>query len=101
MSRARDHQGELRDELLNVEAFETLLEVQVLAEDFRMEYSTYTPRSSLGQLAPAEFVDRCSNRPVHGAQSVTYDGQPFPSCRTPNIALRGELLGLREVDCAV
>jgi putative transposase len=32
--------GKLRDELLNVEASETLLEAQVLAEDFRIEYNT-------------------------------------------------------------
>ena len=50
--------GKLRDELLNVEAFETLLEAQVLAEDFRIEYNTYRPHSSLGQLTPAEFVER-------------------------------------------
>jgi transposase InsO family protein len=50
--------GKLRDELLNVEAFETLLEVQVPAEDFRIEYNTYRPHSSLGQLTPAEFAER-------------------------------------------
>jgi putative transposase len=50
--------GKLRDELLNVEAFETLLEAQVLAEDFRKEYNTYRPHSSLGQLTPAEFVEQ-------------------------------------------
>jgi len=50
--------GKLRDELLNVEAFETLLEAQVLAEDFRIEYNVYRPHSSLGQLTPAEFVER-------------------------------------------
>ena len=50
--------GKLRDELLNVEAFETLLEAQVLAEDFRIEYNTYRPHSSLGQLAPAEFAEQ-------------------------------------------
>ena len=50
--------GKLRDELLNVEAFETLLEAQVLAEDFRIEYNFYRPHSSLGQLTPAEFVER-------------------------------------------
>jgi putative transposase len=50
--------GKLRDELLNVEAFETLLEAQVLAEDFRIEYNTYRPHSSLGQLTPAEFAER-------------------------------------------
>ena len=50
--------GKLRDELLNVETFETLLEARVLAEDFRIEYNTYRPHSSLGQLTPAEFAER-------------------------------------------
>jgi putative transposase len=50
--------GKLRDELLNVEAFESLLEAQVLAEDFRIEYNTYRPHSSLGHLTPAEFAER-------------------------------------------
>jgi transposase InsO family protein len=49
--------GKLRDELLNVEVFETLLEAQVLAEDFPIEYNTYRPHSSLPQLTPAEFVE--------------------------------------------
>lgn len=55
--------GKLRDELLNVEAFETLLEAQVLAEDFRMEYNTYRPHSALGQLTPTEFVDQWCQHP--------------------------------------
>jgi putative transposase len=54
--------GKLRDELLNVEAFETLLEAQVLAEDFRIEYNTYRPHSSLGQRTPAEFVEQWNNK---------------------------------------
>jgi transposase InsO family protein len=33
--------------LLNVEAFETLLEAKVLAEHFRIGYNTYRPHSSL------------------------------------------------------
>ena len=53
--------GKLRDELLNVEAFETVLEAQVLAEDFRIEYNTYRPHSALGQLTPAEFAKRWSD----------------------------------------
>jgi Integrase core domain len=44
--------GKLRDELLNLEAFETLLEAQVLAEDFRIEYNTCRPQSSLGGPTP-------------------------------------------------
>src|ERR1700728_122455 len=56
--------GKLRDELLSVEAFETLLEARVLAEDFRNEYNNYRPHSLLGQLTPAEFVERWStNQP--------------------------------------
>ena len=50
--------GKLRDELLNVETFESLLEAQVLAEDFRIEYNTYRPHSSLGGLTPFEFAEQ-------------------------------------------
>jgi putative transposase len=48
--------GKMRDELLNTELFETLLEAKVLAEDFRVEYNTYRPHSALGQKTPAEFA---------------------------------------------
>lgn len=50
--------GKLRDELLDAEIFETLLEAQVLAEDFRIDYNTCRPHSSLGYLAPAKFVEQ-------------------------------------------
>jgi hypothetical protein len=48
--------SKLRDELLSVELFETLLEAQVLAEDYRIEYNTWRPHSSIGQLTPAAFA---------------------------------------------
>ena len=54
--------GKLRDELLNVEAFESVLEAQVLAEDFRIDYNTYRPHSALGQLTPAEFGERWARK---------------------------------------
>ena len=38
--------GRFRDELLVCEQFNTLLEVQVLAEDWRIEYNTYRCRRS-------------------------------------------------------
>jgi putative transposase len=44
--------GRLRDELLAVEAFSTLLEAQVLVEDWRIEYNTLRPHSALGYLSP-------------------------------------------------
>jgi len=50
--------GKLRDELLDAEIFETLLEAQVLAEDFRIDYNTCRPHSSLGYVAPARFVEQ-------------------------------------------
>jgi putative transposase len=36
----------LRDELLAVEAFNTLLEARVLVEDWRIEYNTARPHSA-------------------------------------------------------
>ena len=48
----------LRDELLAVEQFDTLLEAQVLIEDWRIEYNTKRPHSSLGWLAPAIYAAR-------------------------------------------
>ncbi len=50
--------GRLRDELLAVEQFDTLLEAQVLIEDWRIEYNTNRPHSSLGWLAPATYAGR-------------------------------------------
>jgi transposase InsO family protein len=43
----------LRDELLNGEIFTTLLEAKVLIENWRREYNTIRPHSSLGYKPPA------------------------------------------------
>ena len=45
--------GKLRDELLNRESFETLLEARVLIERWREHYNTVRPHSALGYRAPA------------------------------------------------
>jgi putative transposase len=45
--------GKLRDELLNVEIFDTLLEAQVLVERWRIHYNTMRPHSALGYRPPA------------------------------------------------
>ena len=44
--------GKLRDELLNGEIFTTLLEVQVLIEQWRKEYNEFQPHSALGYRRP-------------------------------------------------
>jgi hypothetical protein len=49
--------GRLRDELLSVEAFNTLLEARVLVEDWRIEYNTLRPHSALGYLVWAPLGD--------------------------------------------
>jgi putative transposase len=46
----------LRDELLAVEAFSSLLEAQVLVEDWRIEYHTVRPHSALGYLTPTDYA---------------------------------------------
>ena len=48
----------VRDELLSIEQFDTLLEAQVLVADWRQEYNTHRPHSALGMLTPAAFADR-------------------------------------------
>jgi putative transposase len=43
--------GRVRDELLNVEEFATLLEAQVVAEAWRNEYNTYRPSLGVSELS--------------------------------------------------
>ena len=45
--------GKLRDELLDRELFDTLLEAKVLIERWRRHYNTVRPHSSLGYRPPA------------------------------------------------
>lgn len=52
--------GKLRDELLNREVFETLLEAKVLIEAWRVEYHTARPHSVLGYRPPTpEAIASC------------------------------------------
>ena len=53
--------GRFRDEFLIVEEFDTLLEAQVLAEDWRIEYNTYRPHCSLDVLTPEAFTKQWTN----------------------------------------
>ena len=45
--------GKLRDELLNGEIFDTVIEARIIIERWRREYNTKRPHSSLGYLPPA------------------------------------------------
>ena len=52
------YDSRLRDELLAIEQFDTLLEAQVLVADWRSQYNSYRPHSALGMLSPDEFARR-------------------------------------------
>lgn len=47
--------GKLRDELLNVELFTSLLEAKVLAEDWRAHYNHERPHGAIGYRTPEEY----------------------------------------------
>jgi putative transposase len=52
----------MRDELLAIEQFDSLLEVRVLIADWRDEFNDYRPHSALGMLTPTAFAARCRNQ---------------------------------------
>jgi putative transposase len=54
--------GRARDELLNINEFGSLTEARVVIEDWRTEYNTWRPHSSLGGLTPAEYAAQCTHR---------------------------------------
>ncbi len=63
MTQPKSFNGRVRDELLNVEEFTSLLDAQVLAEAWRVEYNTYRPHSALQDLTPAEYAARWTSTP--------------------------------------
>ena len=54
--------GRLRDELLNGWTFDSLLEAQVIIEDWRIDYNTNRPHSAHGDLTPTEFAQAWTTR---------------------------------------
>jgi putative transposase len=53
--------GKMRDELLNGEIYDTLLEARVVMEDWRREYNHHRPHSALGYKPPAPEARRLEN----------------------------------------
>jgi len=56
---AESFNSKVRDELLNVEEFTSLLEARVLGREWRRAYDHERPHSSLGYMTPAEFSQVC------------------------------------------
>lgn len=53
--------GKARDELLNLEIFDTLTEAKILIEDWRMDYNWNRPHSALANMAPAAYAATLKN----------------------------------------
>jgi len=56
--------GRLRDELLNAEIFEDLLDAKSLASHWRDEYNHRRPHSSLGYAPPSVYASRVAAAPL-------------------------------------
>jgi putative transposase len=54
--------GRLRDEFRNAWRFDTLLEAQVLIEDWRIDYNCNRPHTAHGDLTPREFAQAWINQ---------------------------------------
>jgi putative transposase len=52
----------VRDELLNIEQFDSLLEAKVLIEDWRVDYNNLRPHSSLGRKTPTDYAQAWTNK---------------------------------------
>ena len=62
-----------RDEHLNREIYGSLLEAKVLVEQWRIEYNSKRPHSSLGYKTPEEFAARYSQSPLRATPSAPTD----------------------------
>jgi putative transposase len=58
---AESFNGKLRDECLSMQWFKNRVDATVLIEDWRTEYNTVRPHSSLGSLTPAAFAERMTS----------------------------------------
>jgi len=70
--------GRVRDEVLDIELFDTLAEAKVIVEDWRDAYNTEHPHSALGMLSPARFAGRWREE----------NGAPSPRSSRPTGSLR-------------
>jgi putative transposase len=55
--------GTMRDEVLNGEEFDSVLEARVVLGNWLIEYNTLRPHRGLGMLTPAAFAASCREGP--------------------------------------
>ena len=69
--------GRLRDEFLNETLFTSLMQARLALEEWRRDYNTVRPHSSIGWLAPAVYAAKFS--PQTGQGAALLDGSaPWP-----------------------
>ena len=54
----------VRDEFLNVQAFQTLPQIRDLADEWLIDYNEVRPHSSLNYLTPKEFTETLTSQPT-------------------------------------
>jgi putative transposase len=69
--------GKFRDECLNEHWFVTMAQARRVIENWRVEYNTERPHSSLGDLTPEEYAERRIEQ-HREALSLTADSNPGP-----------------------
>ncbi len=69
--------GKVRDEFLNMELFDTVLETKVLADRYRKQYNTARPHSSLGYRPPAPAAYQYE-APICEARTLAFSGTYDP-----------------------
>ncbi len=72
--------GKLRDECLNGEIFYSLKEARIVIEQWRVQYNTLRPHSSLGYRPPAPVAIQPVKQQGHGDME---DAARFPHLHTP------------------
>ena len=80
----------LRDELLSIEQFDTLLEAQVLIGDWKREYNNYRPHSSLGWRAPVAYATAWKAK--NQVDRLSKNGGPMNGVRSRRVELARERL---------
>jgi putative transposase len=69
----------LRDELLNLEQFDSARHARAHASAWQEDYNEYRPHGSLDGLAPNEFARRCADSAPSAAQIHLHtDNHPLP-----------------------
>jgi putative transposase len=90
--------GRLRDELLAVEAFNSLLEAQVLVEDWRIEYNTLPPHSALGYLTPTDYANTWTTNQPRSHSEWTNNRGPVTTTSVLLASDLGLVAGVRTRD---